>query len=234
MLQVADLEVFYGNIRALRGVSFDVQEGEIATVIGSNGAGKSTMLKTITGLLKPQRGKMTYLESDLLGLVPYEIVKLGVSLCPEGRRIFSSLTVYENLIMGASQRRKKKEGQEDMDWVLTLFPVLKERLYQRGGTLSGGEQQMLAMGRALMSKPHLLLLDEPSLGLAPILVKKIFKIILSLRDTGTTILLVEQNARQALDISNRGYVLEVGRIILEGACADLKTREEVKAAYLGG
>lgn len=234
MLQVADLEVSYGNIRALRGVSFDVQKGEIATVIGSNGAGKSTMLKTITGLLKPRRGKMTYSGRDLLGLVPYEIVKLGISLCPEGRRIFSSLSVYENLIMGSSQRRKKKDEQEDMNWVFTLFPVLKERLHQRGGTLSGGEQQMLAMGRALMSKPYLLLLDEPSLGLAPILVKKIFRIILGLRDTGTTILLVEQNARQALNISNRGYVLEVGRIILEGACTDLKTSEEVKAAYLGG
>lgn len=234
MLQVADLEVFYGNIRALRGISFNVQEGEIVTIIGSNGAGKSTTLKTITGLLKPRRGEIAYLGNNLLGLIPYEIVRLGISMCPEGRRIFSSLTVHENLIMGASQRRDNRQGQDDIDWVFTLFPVLKERLHQRGGTLSGGEQQMLAIGRALMSKPHLLLLDEPSLGLAPILVKKIFKVIKGLRETGTTILLVEQNARQALDISDRGYVMEVGEIALEGVSTDIKDLDQVKAAYLGG
>lgn len=234
MLQVANLEVFYGNIQALRGISFDVEEGEIVTIIGSNGAGKSTTLKTLTGLLKPRKGKITYLGENIIRSSPYEIVKSGISMCPEGRRIFSSLTVYENLLMGASQDRVKKSVQNSINRVFALFPVLKERVHQRGGTLSGGEQQMLAIGRALMSKPRLFLLDEPSLGLAPILVKKIFKVIRDLRETGTTILLVEQNARQALDISDRGYVMEVGEIVLEGKSAEIKGLERVEVAYLGG
>lgn len=234
MLQVSDLKVFYGNIQALKGVSFSVQEGKLVTIIGSNGAGKSTTLNTITGLLKPHKGKIAYLESNLLGLKPYEIVELGISMCPEGRRIFSSLTVRENLIMGLGQSRDKKREQETMDWIFSLFPVLKERLHQRGGTLSGGEQQMLAVGRALMSNPHLFLLDEPSLGLAPILVRRIFQVLKGLKETGTTILLVEQNARQALDISDRGYVMQVGQIVLEGASSYIKGLDQVKAAYLGG
>ncbi len=234
MLQVNNLEVFYGNIQALHGISFHVEEGEIVTIIGSNGAGKSTSLMAIAGLLKPRKGEIVYGGQHLEKLPAHQIVGLGVSLCPEGRRIFSSLTVQENLIMGAVQRTDKRAVDEDIDWILSLFPDLKDRLDQAGGTLSGGQQQMLAIGRALMSRPKLLILDEPSLGLAPVLVDTIFGTIVTLREGGTTVLLVEQNARQALEIADRGYVLETGRIILEGASAELKVDDRVKSAYLGG
>ena len=234
MLRVNQLEVSYGNIQALHGIDFHVEEREIVTIIGSNGAGKSTTLMTIAGLLRPKRGEIIYRNHHLEQLPAHRIVQLGVSLCPEGRRIFSSLTVQENLIMGAVQRTDKKAIEEDITWVLSLFPDLKDRLSQPGGTLSGGQQQMLAIGRALMSRPALLILDEPSLGLAPVLVDMIFQVIVTLRGKGTTILLVEQNARQALEIADRGYVLETGRIILEGPSAELKTDDRVKSAYLGG
>ena len=234
MLRVTELEVFYGNIQALHGIGFHVKEGEIVTIIGSNGAGKSTPLMTIAGLLKPRRGEILYRGQNLVRLPAHRIVQRGISLCPEGRRIFSSLSVLENLIMGAVQRNDKTGVSQDIEWVLSLFPDLKDRLDQAGGTLSGGQQQMLAIGRALMSRPKLLILDEPSLGLAPFLVDMIFKVIVTLREEGTTVLLVEQNARQALEIADRGYVLETGRIILEGPCADLRGNDRVKSAYLGG
>ncbi len=234
MLRVTELEVFYGNIQALHGIGFHVKEGEIVTIIGSNGAGKSTTLMTIAGLLKPRRGEILYRGQNLVRLPAHRIVQRGISLCPEGRRIFSSLSVLENLIMGAVQRNDKTGVSQDIEWVLSLFPDLKDRLDQAGGTLSGGQQQMLAIGRALMSRPKLLILDEPSLGLAPFLVDMIFKVIVTLREEGTTVLLVEQNARQALEIADRGYVLETGRIILEGPCADLRGNDRVKSAYLGG
>ena len=234
MLEVEGLEVYYGHIRALKGISFDIKEGEIVAMIGSNGAGKSTTLLSITGLVPSKTGTIKFMGKDLLSMDPYDIVSLGISLCPEGRRIFSSLTVRENLLMGAIQRKDKKEIKEDIDYVLELFPALKDRMNQTGGTLSGGEQQMLAIGRSLMSRPKLLLLDEPSLGLAPFLVKKIFEVIVDLRKTGTTILLVEQNAKQALEIADRGYVLETGSIILEGKSDYLKNHKQVQAAYLGG
>ena len=234
MLEVEGLEVYYGHIRALKGISFDIKEGEIVAMIGSNGAGKSTTLLSITGLISSKTGTIKFMGKDLLSVDPYDIVSLGISLCPEGRRIFSSLTVRENLLMGAIQRKDKKEIKEDIDYVLELFPALKDRMNQAGGTLSGGEQQMLAIGRSLMSRPKLLLLDEPSLGLAPFLVKKIFEVIVDLRKTGTTILLVEQNAKQALEIADRGYVLETGSIILEGKSDYLRNHKQVQAAYLGG
>lgn len=234
MLQVKDLEVYYGHIRALKGVTFYINKGEIVSVIGSNGAGKSTTLMSIAGLIRPQSGSIAYLENNLTTLDPYTIVRSGISMCPEGRRIFTSLTVRENLIMGAVQRKDKKGVLNDIEWVLSLFPALKDRLGQIGGTLSGGEQQMLAISRALMNRPSLLLLDEPSLGLAPFLVKKIFEVIVNLKRSGTTVLLVEQNAKQALDIADRGYVMETGFISLEGTSDYLKHHEKVQAAYLGG
>ncbi len=233
MLQVTNLEVFYGNIQALHGIDFHVEEGEIVTIIGSNGAGKSTTLMTIAGLLKPKKGEILYRGQNLGKFPAYKIVQQGISLCPEGRRIFSSLSVLENLIMGAVQRSDKGIGT-DIEWVFSLFPDLKDRVDQPGGTLSGGQQQMLAIGRALMSRPKLLILDEPSLGLAPVLVDMIFNVIVTLRDKGTTVLLVEQNARQALEIADRGYVLETGRIILEGPSEALRDNDRVKSAYLGG
>lgn len=234
MLEVHDLEVYYGHIRALKGINFTVNEGEIVAVIGSNGAGKSTTLMATTALLKPHRGSITFFEHDLIACEPYTIVQLGISLCPEGRRIFSGLTVKENLIMGAVQRQDRRGIKDDIEWVLSLFPVLRERFNQTGGTLSGGEQQMLTIARALMNRPRLLLLDEPSLGLAPFLVKKIFQVIVDLKAKGTTILLVEQNAKQALDIADRGYVMETGLISLEGSSDFLKNHKQVQAAYLGG
>lgn len=234
MLQVTDLEVYYGNIQALHGISFKIEEGETVTIIGSNGAGKSTTLLAIAGLLKPRKGEIKYLDKQVARLSTYQIVRLGISLCPEGRRIFSSLSVYENLLMGAVQRRDRKAIRADMRWVLSLFPNLKDRLEQPGGTLSGGQQQMLAIGRALMSHPKLFILDEPSLGLAPVLVNQIFKVITTLKDGGTTVLLVEQNARQALEIADRGYVIETGMITLEGPSSVLKNNDQVKSAYLGG
>ncbi|RTZ98520.1 MAG: ABC transporter ATP-binding protein [Deltaproteobacteria bacterium] len=234
ILQVTDLEVFYGNIQALHGISFNVEEGETVTIIGSNGAGKSTTLLTIAGLLKPGKGEIKYLGTSTKTLPADRIVRRGISLCPEGRRIFSSLTVYENLIMGAVQRRDRKKIRADVKWVLSLFPDLNSRLDQAGGTLSGGQQQMLAIGRSLMSRPKLLILDEPSLGLAPVLVNQIFNVIATLKNDGTTVLLVEQNARRALEIADRGYVIETGRITMEGSSTFLKSNDQVKSAYLGG
>lgn len=234
MLEVTDVEVFYGNIQALHGISFKVKEGETVTIIGSNGAGKSTILLAIAGLLKPQKGEIKFLGNSLEKLSAYQTVNMGISLCPEGRRIFTSLSVYENLLMGAVQRRDKKAIKEDIDWVLSLFPDLKDRLEQHGGALSGGQQQMLAISRALMSKPKLLILDEPSLGLSPVLVKQIFEVIIMLKNIGTTVLLVEQNARQALEVADRGYVIETGLITMEGPSLVLKNSDQVKSAYLGG
>ncbi len=234
ILQVTDLEVFYGNIQALHGISFNVEEGETVTIIGSNGAGKSTTLLTIAGLLKPKKGEIKYLGNPTKMLSADQIVRRGISLCPEGRRIFSSLTVYENLVMGAVQRPDRKMIKSDVEWVLSLFPDLNSHLDRTGGTLSGGQQQMLAIGRSLMSRPKLLILDEPSLGLAPVLVNQIFNVIATLKNDGTTVLLVEQNARRALEIADRGYVIETGRIAMEGPSADLRNNDQVKSAYLGG
>ncbi|MGB9640262.1 MAG: ABC transporter ATP-binding protein [Anaerolineales bacterium] len=234
MLKVENLHVSYGNIKALQGISFHVEQGELVTLIGSNGAGKTTCLHTISGLHHPQKGTIIYLGENISRLSPYEIVKRGISQSPEGRHIFPGLTVYENLLMGASQRKDKKAILDDLEYIYTIFPLLKDRSNQTAGTLSGGEQQMLAMGRALMSRPKLLLLDEPSLGLAPIMVEKIFFAIQKVRDEGGTILLVEQNARQALEVADRGYVIETGSIILEGSAAELKSNAEVEKAYLGG
>ena len=215
MLKVDDLEVYYGAIHAVKGISFEVNEGEIVSLIGANGAGKSTTMNTIAGLIKPKEGKIIYKDEDITGLPAHKIVAKGMALCPEGRRVFSHLTVQENLEMGG-YLRTAAENADTMEKVYTYFPRLKERKAQTAGTLSGGEQQMLAMGRALMSHPQLLMLDEPSMGLAPILVDEIFDIIETLNKVGTTILLVEQNAQMALSIADRGYVLEVGNIVLTG------------------
>ncbi|MCB9100690.1 MAG: ABC transporter ATP-binding protein [Anaerolineales bacterium] len=233
MLKIADLHVYYGSIRALNGISFQVNEGELVALIGSNGAGKSTTLKTISGLLRPRQGIVLYEDADITRTAPDRIVALGISHCPEGRRIFGGLTVRENLRLGAVQRRQGADMAADMDWVLSLFPILKERLSQSGGTLSGGEQQMLAIGRALMSRPKLLLLDEPSLGLAPLVVEHIFQIIRQLKQQGKTILLVEQNVHQALDAADRVYVIETGQITLTGTPDELKHNPQVEQSYLG-
>ncbi len=234
LLQLDNLHTYYGNIHALKGISITVEQGEIVTLIGANGAGKSTTLKTISGLLYPRQGKV-YLEGkDLTKYRAHEIVKMGVIHVPEGRRVFSRLTVMENLEMGAFTRKDKDGIQKDLRRVFELFPRLEERRNQVAGTLSGGEQQMLAMGRALMSQPRILLLDEPSMGLAPVLVDLIFDTIRELNEQGMTILLVEQNALLALDIAHRGYVLETGRIVLEGDAKALKENPQVKEAYLGG
>jgi branched-chain amino acid transport system ATP-binding protein len=234
MLKVDQLDVFYGNIHALKGVSLDVQEGEIVTLIGANGAGKSTLLKTLSGLLKPKNGTVQYLGNTIAGKPAQEIVKAGISHVPEGRRVFSNMTVEENLELGAFLRKDSKEIQKDIQKVYTTFPRLLERRKQLSGTLSGGEQQMLAMGRAIMAKPKLLLLDEPSMGLAPLMVKTIFEIIEDINRGGTTILLVEQNAHMALSVANRAYVIETGRVIVSGTAAELQESEEIKNAYLGG
>ena len=233
MLELKNVHTYYGNIHALKGISIVVNEGEIVTLIGSNGAGKTTTLRTIQGLLKPREGSITLRGEELTRLQPHEIVQRGISQSPEGRLIFSKMTVRENLEMGAYQRKDKDGISRDMDHVFSLFPRLKERITQRGGTLSGGEQQMLSMGRALMARPKVMLLDEPSMGLAPILVDQIFEIIRTLNHEGTTILLVEQNARLALGIANRGYVLETGEIALVGEGKSLLNDPSVKAAYLG-
>jgi len=234
LLQVENLNVYYGAIHALQGVSFHLERGEIVTLIGANGAGKSTILKTICGLLRPREGRVLYRDQDITRLPAHQIVKLGISQVPEGRRIFAPLTVRENLEMGAYTRSNPREIADSMERVFLSFPRLKERLTQLGGTLSGGEQQMLAMGRGLMSRPEVLLLDEPSMGLAPILVEEIFRIIEEINKQGTTILLVEQNAHMALQVAGRGYVLETGRIVLEGTAAELRDNAQVRAAYLGG
>ena len=234
MLQVKDLVVSYGAINALRGISFDVNEGEIITLIGSNGAGKTTTLHSISNIIKKASGSVIFKDEDISSLAPDLIVRKGLIQVPEGRRIFANLTVKENLEMGAYTRTNKIEIKKDMEKVYDLFPRLRERVKQVAGTLSGGEQQMLAMGRALMSCPNLLLLDEPSMGLAPILVDEIFSIIQEINKTGTTILLVEQNAYKALSIANRAYILETGLITKSGDAADLIKDDTVKAAYLGG
>lgn len=233
LLELKDVHTYYGNIHALKGISLSVEQGEIVTLIGSNGAGKSTTLRTISGLLTPRRGEILLEGQRIDHLPPHEIVTRGVLQSPEGRRIFPRLTVRENLEMGAYQRRDADGVRRDMERVFALFPRLRERINQRGGTLSGGEQQMLAIGRALMGRPRVLLLDEPSMGLAPVLVEQIFDIIQEINQQGATILLVEQNARLALGIAHRGYVLETGRITLSGEGKRLLDDPQVKAAYLG-
>ena len=234
MLNVSNLETRYGQVAALRGISLEVREGEVVCLIGPNGAGKTTTLMTISGLLKPVRGTIQFLGQDITRLSPDRIVGLGIIQVPEGRWILGEMTVYENLLMGAYIRRDGKERiRPDIDRVCELFPALRERAQQQAGTLSGGEQQMLAIARALMARPKVLLMDEPSLGLAPVLVAEIFRAIQHLNATGTTILLVEQNARQALNISHRAYVLEVGRIILEGPSKGLIENEMIRRSYLG-
>ncbi len=234
ILHVEDLNVYYGSIHAVKGISFDVEEGEIVTLIGANGAGKSTTLNTVAGLLKPREGKVEFEGESLLGIPPHKIVSRGMALCPEGRRVFLQMSVRDNLEMGAFTRTDSAEVADSLEMVFERFPRLKEREGQSAGTLSGGEQQMLAMGRALMSKPRLLMLDEPSMGLAPILVQEIFNIIKALHEAGTTVLLVEQNARMALSIADRAYVLETGKVSMSGNAADLANDERVKQAYLGG
>ncbi|WP_273078431.1 ABC transporter ATP-binding protein [Selenomonas felix] len=234
MLRIADLNVYYGAIHALKGISLEVHQGEIVTLIGANGAGKSTTLRTISGLIAPKSGAVDFDGQGIAGLGAHDIVRRGISQVPEGRRIFADMTVLENLELGAFIRNDKDGIASDMEMVFTRFPRLKERISQQAGTLSGGEQQMLAMGRALMSRPRLLLLDEPSMGLAPLLIKEIFSIIVDINKAGTTILLVEQNANMALSIANRAYVLETGRITLSGGAKDLAASEEVRKAYLGG
>jgi branched-chain amino acid transport system ATP-binding protein len=233
MLEVNDLVVNYGAIQALQGISFHVEEGEVVTLIGANGAGKSTTLRTISGLLHPSAGEILYLDESIAGRPADWIVKQGVIHVPEGRRIFAPLTVRENLEMGAYTRSDKQEIAQAMQRVFSSFPRLEERLSQLGGTLSGGEQQMLAMGRGLMAQPRLLLLDEPSMGLAPILVEEIFDIISEIHEQGVSILLVEQNAAMALSVADRAYVLETGRIVLEGPAQEVLRDPEVQAAYLG-
>ncbi|HEX5825042.1 MAG TPA: ABC transporter ATP-binding protein, partial [Candidatus Limnocylindrales bacterium] len=233
MLELADVHVRYGNIRALQGVSLRVETGELVALIGSNGAGKTTTLRTISGLLRPTHGTISFEGAEISAASTDRIVGLGISHCPEGRRIFGSLTVAENLRLGAVSRTATAEIAADLDQVLELFPVLRERLAQAGGTLSGGEQQMLAIGRALMSRPRLLLLDEPSLGLAPIMVERIFATIAELKRQGRTILLVEQNVHQALDVADRAYVMETGRITLDGAADVLRHDPKVEQSYLG-
>ena len=233
MLQLDGVETFYGTIQALKGISLEVHEGEIVTLLGANGAGKSTTLRSINGLNHPRRGTIRFLGRDITNTSAHDIVRQGVSQSPEGRKLFPRMTVVENLEMGAFQRSDKGEIKEDMDRVFALFPRLAERRSQRAGTMSGGEQQMCAIGRALMARPKLLLLDEPSMGLAPIFVEKIFEIIVEINSQGTPVLLVEQNALMALDTAHRAYVMETGRITLEGSAASLKTNEAVQKAYLG-
>lgn len=234
MLEVNDLHTYYGHIHALKGISFHVEEGEIVCLIGANGAGKTTTLKTISGLLNPREGSISLQGERIDGIAPHLLVERGIGHSPEGRKIFASLTVMENLEMGAFTRQDRQNLQRDIDYVFATFPRLAERRSQLGGTLSGGEQQMLAIGRALMTRPRVLLLDEPSMGLAPVLVEAIFEIIQELNSKEkTTILLVEQNAAKALQISRRGYVIETGRIILEDSAPVLRQNEQVRKAYLG-
>ncbi|MED3561049.1 ABC transporter ATP-binding protein [Bacillus sp. MUM 116] len=234
MLKINDINVYYGNIHALKGVSLEINQGEIVTLIGANGAGKSTLLKTISGLLKPKNGEILFEGKPIGGKVAQSIVKMGLSHVPEGRRVFANMSVEENLELGAYLRNDKQGIREDFDKVYQLFPRLHERRKQLSGTLSGGEQQMLAMGRALMARPKLLLLDEPSMGLAPLLVKTIFNIIEEIKKTGTTILLIEQNANMALSIADRAYVIETGKIVASGSAEELTASDQIKSAYLGG
>lgn len=231
ILTIRDLKVNYGGIEAVKGISFDVPKGEIVTLIGANGAGKSSTLRAIAGLVKPTSGSIQFMDEDITGKEPTNIVTKGITLVPEGRRIFADLTVLENLRIGAYLR--KDDLTDDLNWVYDLFPRLKERSWQAGGTLSGGEQQMLAVGRALMSRPKVIMMDEPSLGLAPIIVRGIFDIIKEINKQGVTVLLIEQNANMALKTAGIGYVLETGRITLSGSGAELLANEDVKSAYLG-
>jgi branched-chain amino acid transport system ATP-binding protein len=233
VLSVEDVHTFYGSIEALKGISIEVREGEIVTLIGANGAGKSTTLRSINGLNHPREGKIVFQGTDVTSMPPHQIVKRGISQSPEGRKLFPRMSVTENLEMGAFQRTDKAEMREDMDRVFSLFPRLAERKTQRAGTMSGGEQQMLAIGRALMARPKLLLLDEPSMGLAPIFVEKIFEIVREINEQGTPILLVEQNALMALDTAHRGYVLETGTIALADDAKALRENEQVRKTYLG-
>jgi branched-chain amino acid transport system ATP-binding protein len=233
ILQVQDIHTYYGAIEALKGISLEVYEGEIVTLIGSNGAGKTTTLRSISGIVPPRTGRILYQEQDITGLAAHKVAAMGIAHSPEGRRIFPRMTVLENLEMGAFTRRDTAAIRTDIERVYELFPRLKEREKQKAGTMSGGEQQMLAMGRALMAQPTLLLLDEPSLGLAPVIVDKIYEIIREINGQGVTILLVEQNANYALDVSSRGYVLETGTVALTDNSASLRTDERVMAAYLG-
>ena len=232
LLQVDNIEVYYGVIKALKGISFEVNKGEIVALIGANGAGKTTILHTVTGLLKPKFGKIIYNGNDITKTPAHKIVTMGMAHVPEGRRIFSQLSVLDNIKLGAFTRKDKDEIEETLNYVYERFPRLKERKNQIAGTLSGGEQQMLAMGRALMSKPDFVLMDEPSMGLSPLLVSEIFDIIKAINDNGTTVLLVEQNAKKALSIADRAYVLETGNIVLSGDAKDLLNDESVKKAYL--
>jgi len=234
MLNVRDLHVHYGGIHALKGISIDVPSGKIVTLIGANGAGKSTTLRTIAGLVRKSSGEILYEGKPIDGWSPEDVVKAGIVMGPEGRRIFPHLSVLDNLMLGAYSRNDKDGIERDLEWVYELFPRLKERLWQKGGTLSGGEQQMLAVGRALMSSPKLVMLDEPSLGLAPLLVKEVFEIIETINQQGKTVLLVEQNAFASLKIAYYAYVLEVGQIVLEGTGQDLLNDKRVQEAYLGG
>jgi branched-chain amino acid transport system ATP-binding protein len=233
ILDVQDIHTFYGSIEALKGISIDVREGEIVTLIGSNGAGKSTTLRSINGLNHPRDGRIVFQGRDITNTPPHDIVKRGVSQAPEGRRLFPRMSVVENLEMGAFQRSDRSGMREDLDRVYALFPRLAERKHQKAGTLSGGEQQMVAIGRALMARPKLLMLDEPSMGLAPIFVEKIFEIVQEINEQGTTILLVEQNALMALDVASRGYVLETGRVALADEAKKLRENEDVRKTYLG-
>jgi branched-chain amino acid transport system ATP-binding protein len=233
ILEINDIHTYYGSIHALKGISLEVRDGEIVTLLGANGAGKSTTLRSINGLNRPRQGSIRFQGRDITSTPAHDIVKRGIAQSPEGRRLFPRMTVTENLEMGAFQRRDRSEIRADMDRVFELFPRLQERRNQKAGTMSGGEQQMCAIGRALMARPKLLLLDEPSLGLAPIFVERIFDIIKQINEQGTSILLVEQNALMALDAADRGYVLETGRIVLADSAAALKTNEQVRKTYLG-
>ena len=234
LLEVKDLQVFYGVIQAIKGISFEVNQGEIVTLIGANGAGKTTTMQSIMGLIKPRDGSIVYDGKNITGMPTHKIVEMGMTQVPEGRRVFSELTVYENLLMGAYTEKDRSRIKEDIEEIYTIFPRLGERKSQVAGTLSGGEQQMLAMGRAIMSHPKLLMLDEPSMGLSPALVDQVFEIIKHFHKTGTTILLVEQNANKSLAISDRAYVLENGRITVTGTGSELMASEEIRKAYLGG
>ena len=233
MLEIKDIEVYYGMIQAIKGISFEVNEGEVIALIGANGAGKTTTLHTITGLLSPKKGSVIFEGKDITKVPAHKIVSLGIAHVPEGRRVFAELTVYENLKMGAYTRKDKDEIEKTLEMVYKRFPRLEERKNQLAGTLSGGEQQMLAMGRALMSHPKIIVMDEPSMGLSPILVNEIFDIIQEVSKSGTTVLLVEQNAKKALSIADRAYVLETGKIVLEGKASDLLNNDSIKKAYLG-
>lgn len=233
MLEIKDLEVYYGMIQAIKGVSFDVNEGEVIALIGANGAGKTTILHTITGLLNAQKGSVWFEGKDITKVPAHKIVSMGMAHVPEGRRVFANLTVLQNLKMGAYTRKDKTEIEQTLDSIYKRFPRLMERQNQLAGTLSGGEQQMLAMGRALMSHPKIILMDEPSMGLSPIFVNEIFDIIKSVSASGTTVLLVEQNAKKALSIADRAYVLETGKIVLSGKASDLLNNDSIKKAYLG-